>query len=236
MNPSDGDESDIFDYSHVFDKVEIWNLLGRMMVTDVLIAAFFVESGMSDVSYLHGQTGGILLADKTLENILKKGLAETHLHLNAGIEYEALWSKIISSDNWRESVKSKENYKMSQKSGKLMGIHIVVFRLVFAEFLEDERHLTCTFAEFIHEEYSNYNGIVETLMRKMYKGIVPAFDPKWTEFVDDLLKSQRIKYRVNETCGDLLFDTVYYSYKDYGTYSELIFFDEGAYLYKKQLF
>ena len=74
---SDGEE-DLFEGHDTFDKVEIWNILGRVMVTDVLIAGFFVAAEIIDIKYLYNQAGGVFLADKLLENSLEKGLAETH--------------------------------------------------------------------------------------------------------------------------------------------------------------
>ena len=37
---SESGKRDIFDYHDAFDKVEIWNILSRLIVPDVIIAAF----------------------------------------------------------------------------------------------------------------------------------------------------------------------------------------------------
>ena len=42
---------DLFDYHDTFDKVEIWNIMGRLIVPDVIIAAFFIEAGLTERQY-----------------------------------------------------------------------------------------------------------------------------------------------------------------------------------------
>ena len=56
---SETGHKDLFDYHDTFDKVEIWNILGRLMVPDVVIAAFFVTAGLTKREYLYNQNGNI---------------------------------------------------------------------------------------------------------------------------------------------------------------------------------
>lgn len=90
---------DIFFTSHVFNKVEVWNILSRFLVPDILIVIFAVDSGL-DKSALYEQKPNISLADKVLVKYLKKGMAENHLHFNAGFDYEMVWIHSMHLQTW----------------------------------------------------------------------------------------------------------------------------------------
>ena len=130
INETDAD--DIFHYPNVFDKVEIWNLLSRMMTTDLLIVAFFVEADLKQVHYLYNQTGGILLADKTLEKILRRGLAETHMHFTAGNDFMYIWQNEMNPLEW-ESRFGEDKWERYIKEGTFV---LAVYRVLWAEYLE----------------------------------------------------------------------------------------------------
>lgn len=89
-NRSIDGEEDIFCFPHVFDKVEVWNMLNVYVSPDLFMALFIVESGLGEEA-LYGQKPYISLPDKLLVKVLRKGMAENHLHFNAGFDYEAVW-------------------------------------------------------------------------------------------------------------------------------------------------
>lgn len=217
MNEEIDGECDIFAYSDIFDKVEIWNLLCRKMVPDVFIAAFYVEAGLIEPRYLYGQTGSIMLADKTLERILQKGIAETHLHLNAGLQFEILWEYATTLSYWEKYIHSEEAYQKRMEDDMAVGLHIAVFRLVLAEYLEE-----------ISEKEDNVIGfdayvkevITKTLFADLYKGNVPKYNEEWQGYIERVMSHYGISFL--EQQSDLLMETVYKKYSNYGTYSEMI--------------
>lgn len=79
-----------------FEKVELWNHIARTCVPDIFIAAAFVNFGITETSQMFNVSGLIRMADVPLQTLLKRGIAETHLHLNAGISYQYLWQRHTS--------------------------------------------------------------------------------------------------------------------------------------------
>lgn len=127
------DEGDMFHSLDVFDKVQIWNVLCRVMVPDVLIAAFAVECGLS-MDALHGQKPYISLADKLLVKTLQKGMAENHLHFNAGFDYEAIWLKAMNVGRlYRQDKEAGDAGK--ENGGRIWAA--AIFRMLSAEFFMD---------------------------------------------------------------------------------------------------
>ncbi len=101
-------QKDIFDFSTIFNKVEIWNLLERMTVPDIYIAIHAVERG-NGMQVLQGQQGSISLADKLLYQKIEKGIAENHIHANAGYSYEVLWLYEMNLTRWQAPSRHNSN-------------------------------------------------------------------------------------------------------------------------------
>lgn len=216
---NESDEKDIFRYPHVFDKVEIWNLLGRMMATDILIVAFFVEIGLTEVFYLDGQTGGILLADKTLEKIMQKGLAETHLHFNAGAEFNYLWQEVMDLRKWEEPLLNDKKYKEYCEKNRIP-FPFPVYRLLWGEYLENVN--SRTFRTFLREEYMEEDEkLLSELMHCLLTGKTDEFTPEWKKMYSNFIWKWKNWY--TDQKEEFLFSTVYRKFQKYNTYSEMIF-------------
>jgi hypothetical protein len=212
-------KEDILGVSRAFDKVEMWNSLSRIMVPDVLISAFFVLSDL-DMQYLYQQTGTISLADKLLWEILKKGVAETHLHMNAGFDYNSLWLSETNPYTWL----SVEMQTEKKESYLLQGM---IFRILLAEYLiEKERGLAdINIFSYIKRTYDKEQGekLID-ILQAMYEGkALSAIN--WRilikEFIDTILKKAESNPRKEEN-EDFLLTTLYQNYKCYQTSSELI--------------
>ena len=224
------DESDIFRYPNVFDKVEIWNLLGRMLTTDIIIAAFFVETGLEDVFYLEGQTGGILLADKTLEKILQKGLAETHMHFKAGAEYSFLWQEVMDLRTWEKALLNEYDYDNTCQMKKSTFL-LPVYRLVWAEYLENESEKS--FFDYVNDEYSDFSEELMEMFWCLLNGRTLKYREKWVKLYNEIAWKWKICYEQFDT--EFLFTTVYEKYRKYHTCSEMIFLFKSLLYFKRHL-
>lgn len=222
------DEKDIFRYPYVFDKVEIWNLLSRMVAVDVYIAAFFIETGISDVFYLDGQSNCILLADKTLEKVLKKGISETHLHFNAGADFAYLWQELMDLRNWENSLKNEKMYQ-EYCGKKKISFLIPLYRLVWAEYLEKGDDIS--FETFLLQEYSEYGTAIISALCYMLKGELKRYVGELSKLYHFFAYKWKNWYEPVE--DEFLFFTVYRKYKKYKTHSELIFLFRSLLYFKK---
>lgn len=123
-------KTDIFDFSDVFDKVQIWNMLCCYMVPDVLIVAFAVECNLS-IDVLYRQKPYISMADKLFARTLQKGMAENHLHFNAGFDYESIW---LNAMNLRNRYKNYKEGRDTEEKRRENLWAAALFRILAAEF------------------------------------------------------------------------------------------------------
>lgn len=210
-----GKKNDIFNYPNIFDKVEIWNLLGRMMPADIIIVAFFVRSGLSEVFYLNHQTGNILLADKILDKILQKGLAETHMHFNAGGEFCYLWQQQMDFRIWDKKIDDRKD-----EDREAVTFVQAVYRMLWAEYLENEKNES--FKQFIECEYITESGQLLHMIESMHCGQPDCNREQWSKIYPELRWLWTLKYGVPDENEEFLFSTVYQQYRGCHTYSEMI--------------
>lgn len=171
---------------------------------DVFIAAFFITCGLHKPSDLDGQNGIIMMADKEMQRILEKGIAETHVHMGVCIEYEEYWGVKTNIKNWAAQLTNEDNYK---KHGNKIPLEFsaAFFRMVAAEFFE-VYELTFHVGEEFRHILSGLRHVDEVITHFKYKAgnrlghaIVLAEDAeRWVEehemvvmlrqeYMDDLL-------------------------------------------------
>lgn len=214
-NLNSGLKNDIFPVNYVFDKVEIWNILNRFMVPDILIAAFAVECGYNE-SALFAQKPQISLADKLLIKVFQSGLAENHLHFNAGYDYETLW---ISRVNLAAEPVNEESC--------LPYVPVMLFRLFAAQFLKTDPEKRKSFSFWVKEYYGAPG---HRSMQFLYAGIpCEAAESKrelieiWRQIAEPLWK---------EAANREQFQMDFLLYKEYSWYIELMTSSEFILLYQ----
>lgn len=77
-------------------KVALWNSLNRIFTTDILVIIYLLDNGMQDERYLKGYHSHVSLEDIELNQILKKGISETHMHFSAGGHFTLNWQTLMS--------------------------------------------------------------------------------------------------------------------------------------------
>lgn len=102
---------DLFDAYGNLHKAELWNMLARLSTPDLWIAGYYVNSGLNDLGDLQNIMDDLQLADHVLLQRLDKGLAETHLHFNAGMNYQMLWELVSDVTALQHQHSMREKYK-----------------------------------------------------------------------------------------------------------------------------
>lgn len=154
---SDGEEDFIGPYKGI-NKVALWNSLNRMFTTDLLIIRYLIDNNMNNEVYLNGYYSSIMLEDLQLEQILKKGLAETHIHKGAAINFYISWQQLMSV---RKKVKNyKDELFYDDVIGKNLGLkHYVaamaIVRLIMADFLVKYDVTKGQFYDYLKDKYEN---------------------------------------------------------------------------------
>lgn len=80
-------------------KIELWNNISRTVPMDIFIAAAYINFGVSKAHLLIDVPNLVSLADVMLNRILKRGVAETHLHMNVGFSYSFVWRVCVGLFN-----------------------------------------------------------------------------------------------------------------------------------------
>lgn len=209
-------EEDIFYGQNVFNKVEIWNLLSRFMPLDILIVLFMISNGLDEEYYLYRQNGMIFMGDTILEGLLRNGIAENHMHFNAGIQYQSIWQDHMQFEFWEQIVQNEKEYKKEIKNNDLM-FHAFFFRMLFAEYLEKDNKRT--FELFVKEIFGTNEDVKHLFSDFLqgtgeYKNYVPVCYQLLYQHWNKVNKKGK---------KDLLMNTMYLKYRELHTYEEMIF-------------
>lgn len=203
------DKEDIFRSSSVYNKVEIWNLVCRITVPDLYIVMAAVDNGLG-MEALYEQRPYIMLSDKLLDKIMRKGLAENHMHFNVGMDYEAVWLYYMDLGFL------EERYGRGNKDENIR-LELALFRAVAACYLEDGDYGN-GFDEWIgHGAPDGTREIIYAM----------AWGIELQELKDELVWKIVWMYRSitsNEAVreGDYLLDKVFAQYLEYKVSSEFV--------------
>ncbi len=197
-----------------FEKVELWNHIARTCVPDIFIAAAFVNFGITETSQMFNVSGLIRMADVPLQTLLKRGIAETHLHLNAGISYQYLWQR-------HTSLYQIDQESFAKSSADLW--YCALFRFYSALYLEEEY---CeSFEEYYLKCIDNnlktdfFDSYIQTLGKNCNEKLMPPSKREIQRIV------KQVRYPGSKDVGDdFLLDTVYKSEKGLFTSSEHIWY------------
>lgn len=154
---SDGEEDFIGPYRGL-NKIALWNSMNRMFTTDLLVIRYLLDNGMRDEAYLNGYYSSIMLEDLQLEQILKKGVAETHIHKSAGINFYISWIYLMKLSG-KKNNEYKEHIFSDPVIRKVNGFTyyvkaIAIIRVIIAYFVENnESQSKIMFSNYIKANY-----------------------------------------------------------------------------------
>lgn len=207
--PNHSDKKDIFQGYSVYNKVEIWNLICRITVPDLYVVMAAVDSGLG-LEALYEQRPYIMLADKLLDKIMGKGLAENHMHFNAGIDYEAVWLRYMDLGFLERSDCRREKDENRR-------LELALFRMVAACYLEDGDYAE-DFGEWMEQTISD--GMREVIYAMVCGSELHKFR---AGCIQDILWEYR-GLTSDETARkeDYLFDKVFVRYLEYKISSEFV--------------
>lgn len=186
-------------------KIELWNYITRTTTPDLLIAAAYINFGVTDPEMLVNVPNLLSLSDIPLSNLLKNGVAETHLHMNAGLSYSFVWKCCT------------ELFDCEDKTPELW--FCTFFRLYSAMYMDSGS--SAGFTDFLCARadddpvipfYLKY--ISELTAEKPVKNDVNNFKERYL----------KIYPASASPVDDFLLDTIYYKYSDQGTSSEIIWY------------
>ena len=219
-------------------KVELWSEISRVLTPDVLIAAYFVRCGIEDVQYLRCLPDNIFLSDTIFSQISRKGLAETHLHLSAGMSYQSVWEAVTDpSAQLLMPQSGLSTYQKQQRQEQAEHGELIIvgwLRLIMAKFLETVRDGESN--EDIVSFYTNdISSLANTLEHKILNFILHGEPHCAHELLSELIDESdlystilRERFHVTSETGelDILSRGLYCRYRGLQTAPEtlLLFF------------
>lgn len=79
-----------------YGKVNIYQTMSRMVSMDLFVCNYLLLNEMETCEQLKGYYSHIMLADKQLENVLRTGVSENHLHAGATIPFMVSWVSLMN--------------------------------------------------------------------------------------------------------------------------------------------
>lgn len=138
---SEKDDEFIGQYKGI-NKIALWNILNRMMCTNLIVICYLLDNKMEDKKFLEGYYSSITLEDMQLEKILAKGVSETHLHSNAAINFTISWTHIMNLNKAKKKEKDYKNLVLvnainSDEDMELLVPATAILRIVLVKYLEN---------------------------------------------------------------------------------------------------
>lgn len=161
-------------------KIALWNSMNRMFTTDLLVMQYLLDNDMEDEFYLLGYHSLVAIEDLQLEQILNQGVAETHIHMNAGINFIVSWQDLMSLSTDRDDERHKKKEMMQDYDkviGKNFGLKnyikaMAILRILLAYFLniKENLHENITFERFYRNDNFGLVPDLEEFIEAIYLG------------------------------------------------------------------
>lgn len=212
-------------------KVELWSVLSRIMTPDVLIAAYFVANEIDDVQQLAGVPDNLSLSDNLLAGVARRGIAETHMHLSAGMSYLTVWQIVTDPAAqrifpWRREPVLQPIQREEQ--GAYSGLLVAGWlRLLMARYLEDEASTREDLRYYVSARREE-NPLEEHILRHLFNG---PFGPQRMDHLREVIlrNSQEYMAHLGQLCPaerveelDVLLRGPYWRYRQLHTEPELL--------------
>lgn len=166
-------------YSGIY-KIALWNSMNRMFTTDLLVMQYLLDNGMEDEYYLLGYHSLVDIQDLQLEQVLSQGVAETHIHMNAGGDFIVTWQDLMSLSTDKDSERYKKKEKMQDWDkviGKNFGLKsyikaMAILRILLAYFIKMKSKMNenITFELFYKENDFGLSEILNDFINSIYDG------------------------------------------------------------------
>lgn len=153
------------------NKVALWSSLSRMMCTDIICMYYLISNGIKDEQSLISYDTLLHLPDTQLDGILKKGLAETHMHFSASGNFNFVWKTLM---NPNPEIFTRKNSYIDNLTGKAENIDMYILcmatlRLIMMKYLvvSDEHSKFSEFLEFYFPiyEFPEIKRLIECILK-----------------------------------------------------------------------
>ncbi|PTC13855.1 amidohydrolase family protein [Bacillus wiedmannii] len=152
-------------------KVALWNSLNRIFTTDILVIIYLLDNGMKDERYLKGYHSHVSLEDIELNQILQKGISETHMHFSAGGHFTLNWQTLMSPTRKYISQSAERHFLYTNE---LIGTDFNLYKYTLA--IASLRLLLGNFLKYHHQSVLSHELSIDEFYVKFFNKI--AIDEK----------------------------------------------------------
>lgn len=202
------DDSKLLGEYNNINRIAMWNTLSREIVVDNIVFQYLLNKGMRKNIYLSKYHSLVHIEDLQLQQILSKGVAETHLHINAGINFEIKWMELMSSDFGKLGLKNinMASYgEISDCEAIYMIKQASIIRILLANFIFNRRYDDHFKSFYIESEFDSCNSEYNRCEYEEFCGNIES------------LLSFNLNLELDEwfnTLKQKYIDTSYYSYEN----------------------
>ncbi|CEO26290.1 hypothetical protein [Paraclostridium sordellii] len=154
------------------NKIAMWNTLNREIHVDLIVFKYMIDHNMEDYRYLEYYHSIVHIEDMQLEKVLSKGVAETHMHIGAGIDFETMWHERMNHEFSQDKL---EDYKLVDiiigeglKNIDLNKYRLIaiVYRIILSKFIWNKNN------DNIMEKFINENTNNEINLKYIIEDII----------------------------------------------------------------
>lgn len=213
-------QKDLFhDYGESY-KMLIWYYFCRFISTDLILINYLVIKKLPFEAYLFENLSYLHIGDKSIRSILKKGLAENHVHLNGAIHFEnQFWYLVGKKDTidnrfkFLEKIGNLNRLKESNIDLEIGLLICILIRYYLISFLsqKDEKKLcdylvdkevNCLFIDFLEGNLNSiYDSKLHFIMVERIRNIIRKIEKlnnAGDDYISKFVKNTNIKGVINE--------------------------------------
>lgn len=156
------------------NKIAMWNTLSRELNIDLLVFQYMINNGMDNYNYLQYYHSLVHIEDMQLERVLNKGVAETHMHIGAGINFEVKWHDLMNTETKKDDFKILDisiGEGIENENLKIYRYLAIIYRVLIAKYLYSD--CNCSFKDYIglfNIENKKLDCILEDMFSFAYSG------------------------------------------------------------------
>lgn len=219
-----GNEDLFYNYGESY-KMLIWYYFCRFISTDIILINYLVIKKLPFEDFLLENLSYLRIGDKAIRSILKKGLAENHVHLNGAIHFENQFWYLVGKKNtidarfkFLEKIGSLNRLKESDIDLEIGILMCILIRYYLISFLNEmslnemsenklcdflvSKEVNCLFIDFLKGSLNNiFDPKIRLIRVEKIKSIIREIEKSnnnGDDYISEFIKNSRIKGVVNE--------------------------------------
>ena len=220
-----------------FKKIDVFRIMNSLVTIDVFTIIYLLENGVKNSEQLDNYYSRVYLADDQLDKILRRGIAENHIHANAAFKFDFLWETLVNKNISKEQLNffDKDEYIDTNRSidnnMEKYILWIIFYRIVVLIYIKYSNR-EVNICDFYKEEIQLLNG---NLFNNIISTLHCDFNDLSKESIKDSIDQIKNKYirLLNENEENLVFQ-IFDDKKHIRTYGENIFLFELLKIYNER--